>query len=271
MVWTKQATISGPQGDTGPPGPPGPQGEQGAPGPAGPTGPTGATGPPGSAGPQGDTGAPGPQGIQGIQGPQGPPGPQGDPGPQGPPGTAATLGPTLSAIEALTGTTDTLQYFSGTDVAALTALTAYGRTLLDDTDALTARGTLGLGTAATQLYEEGNFTMTATGFSGTAPSVTARYAKMGKQVTLVIPQNVTGTSNATTLTLTGVPAALVPPIALQVGFQVTNNGANLAAPGLAQWNASATTITLYTTWMGGAWTASALKGWGQMTFVYLVA
>jgi hypothetical protein len=112
-------------------------GTPGPAGPAGPTGPTGATGPPGPEGPQGPEGDPGPQGIQGIQ------------GPQGVPGTPATLGPTLTTIEALTGTLNTMLYFTGTDVAALTALSPYTRTLLDDGDAGTWRSTLGLGTLST--------------------------------------------------------------------------------------------------------------------------
>jgi hypothetical protein len=113
----------------------------GAPGPVGPAGPqgiqgeTGATGPPGPPGPEG---AQGPQGIQGIQ------------GPQGVPGAPATLGPTLTTIEALTGTLNTMLYFTGTDVAALTPLTPYARTLLDDADQGTMRTTLGLGTMAVQ-------------------------------------------------------------------------------------------------------------------------
>lgn len=101
----------------------------------------------------GTEGPPGPQGEPGEPGPPGPEGPQGDVGPQGAqgdPGTPATLGPTLTTIEALTGTLDTMIYFTGADMAALAALSAYARTLLDDGDAGTARGTLGLGTLATQ-------------------------------------------------------------------------------------------------------------------------
>jgi hypothetical protein len=113
-------------------GAPGPQG------PAGPAGPQGATGPAGPEGPEGD---PGPQGPQGIQGPQ---------GPQGVPGTPATLGPTLTTIEALTGTVDTMLYFMGTDVAALTGLSLYARSLLTAVDAGTWRSTLGLGTMSVQ-------------------------------------------------------------------------------------------------------------------------
>lgn len=91
-------------------------------------------------------GAPGPAGPQGEQGIQGPQGPQGVPGT---PGTPATLGPTLTTIEALTGTTDTLIYFTGTDVAALSGLSAYSRSLLALSDAGTWRSTLGLGSGAT--------------------------------------------------------------------------------------------------------------------------
>jgi Collagen triple helix repeat (20 copies) len=107
-------------GGVGPQGPAGPQGEQGDPGPTGP------------AGPQGPPGDEGPQGVQGIQ------------GPQGVPGTPATLGPTLTTIEALTGTLNTMLYFTGTDVAALTPLTPFMRTLLDDPDQATAQATLGV-------------------------------------------------------------------------------------------------------------------------------
>ena len=66
-----------------------------------------------------------------------------------------------------------------------------------------------LGTAATQPYTPGTFTVTATGFSGTAPSGTARSVIIGKQVTVHLP-NLSGTSNATTFTLTGIPLALNP-------------------------------------------------------------
>jgi len=89
-------------------------------------------------------------GVPGPAGPAGPAGPTGPQGEPGPPGADATLGPTLTTIEALTGTLNTMLYFTGTDVAALTALTAFARTLLDDGDALTMRGTLGLGTMSTQ-------------------------------------------------------------------------------------------------------------------------
>lgn len=53
------------------------------------------------------------------------------------------LDPTLSAIAVLVGVADTFAYFSGTDVAALAALTPFARTLLDDADAATMASTIG--------------------------------------------------------------------------------------------------------------------------------
>jgi len=61
-----------------------------------------------------------------------------------------SLSVALSTVGGLTPAADRLAYYTGTSSAALTVLTAFGRSLIDDADAATARTTLGLGTMATQ-------------------------------------------------------------------------------------------------------------------------
>jgi hypothetical protein len=56
----------------------------------------------------------------------------------------------LTSISGLTTSADQMIYTTALDTYATTSLTAFGRTLIDDADAATARTTLGLGTISTQ-------------------------------------------------------------------------------------------------------------------------
>lgn len=63
---------------------------------------------------------------------------------------AQPLDDTLTALAGVTVAANKLIYATGADAFATTDLSAYGRSLIDDADAATARTTLGLGTMATQ-------------------------------------------------------------------------------------------------------------------------
>lgn len=61
-----------------------------------------------------------------------------------------SLSDALSSIGGLTPAADRIAYYTNGTTAALTTLTTFGRSLIDDANASTARTTLGLGTIATQ-------------------------------------------------------------------------------------------------------------------------
>ena len=106
----------------------------------------------------------------------------------------------LQSIAGLTTSADQAIYTTAADTYAVTSLTAYGRSLLDDADAATARTTLGLGSLATQ-----SATVTGT-HSGTSSGTNT-----GDQ-TITLTGAVTGTgtdSFATTFSAGAVSSAAI--------------------------------------------------------------
>ncbi len=164
-----------------------------------------------------------------------------------------------TAIASQTGTGTTfMMSASPTTTGTLTAaaITASGAV---STGALTATtATLGGGEAF--VYGDTSFTLTATGMT-TSPTGTAYGVKVGNAITLTIPY-ITGTSNSTGFTLTGLPAGWRPTRAVMMPYSgyVDNGVANplgfiiLTTGG---------TLTLGTSTSTAGWTNSGTKAIGQ--------
>lgn len=115
--------------------------------------------------------------------------------------------------------------------------------VLDTHDDLVAYG------STTATYASGSFTGTLTGMdaatTGTVTyDVVANSAGTGKICTLSVAAAITGTSNTTAMTMTGLPAACTPAAAVRVLCEVHENAT--AQLGLAVIAAAATTITFST-------------------------
>lgn len=124
----------------------------------------------------------------------------------------------------------------------------------------------GLNPITNVFLQKSTFTLTGTGFSGDAPTGTASYNLQSGIVVLDFPQ-VTGTSNATTFTLTGMPSTVRPTATRTVFARVTNNGGAITT-GLAT-IATNGVITLSSTVAGGAWTASGTKSIEAISVSYI--
>ncbi len=157
---------------------------------------------------------------------------------------AQPLDATLTALAGLVTSADRFIFFTGTDVASLGTITSFGRSLIDDADAATARTTLGLGSAATQnatAFQAADADLTAIAALADTSGLlrktaadtwsldTAAYLT-GNQ-TITVTGDVTG-SGTTALTLTlansGVTAGTYQSVTVDAKGRVTN-GAALSA------------------------------------------
>lgn len=108
-------------------------------------------------------------------------------------------------------------------------------------------------------YEEGTFTGTLTGVSGSVTG-TIRYVKTGGMVTIAIDgggggARVSGTSNATTKTITGMPATLYPSQTRYSIATVQDSAVGAFVAAVTEVNTSGV-ISVYSTMNFGVWTAS---------------
>jgi hypothetical protein len=113
----------------------------------------------------------------------------------------------------------------------------------------------------------GTFTGTLTGMTGTDPTGTCAYTKLGNIVVLFIPL-ISGVSDATTMTLTGLPSLIQP--ARTFGITVSNPTDNSAVleSCTAVFAAGSGTITFQRA--SANWTASGNKSVSAMTLTYSI-
>ena len=114
--------------------------------------------------------------------------------------------------------------------------------------------------------DSGSFTGTLTGMTASTTG-TVDYTIIGDIVTLSIASNITGTSNATTMTMTGMPADLWPSGSRYVFARLRDNTTG-TLQGLTAIDSSGTITFSYGITSGLAFTAANTKGLLTCTMVY---
>lgn len=178
---------------------------------------------------------------------------------------STTLTPTdaVTAVITLPSATATLatlgaNTFVGNQAIAGT-LSASGQTTLT--------GGVNLTSVAGTSYIVDSYTGTLTGCT-TSPTYTIRYTVIGNTVTLNIP-DWTATSNTTSKTITGMPAALYPARTQYGLMAASDNGGSYVA---AQFRVSTAGVLTFTATAGGnAWTGSGTAGSVAGAFTYTLA
>lgn len=120
----------------------------------------------------------------------------------------------------------------------------------------------------------GAFTLTGTGFSGSAPTASATYVNVGNTVTITVPGSFTGTSNDVVFTMTGLPVALQP-VRTQVlavpQYAMLDNGAGSTGASVQVSAASGTISFRNGSSQLNGWTNTGTKGVNNtFSFTYLL-
>lgn len=139
----------------------------------------------------------------------------------------------LDSFSALSGGSDNLSYFTGSDTLDQTAFTSFARTLLDDTDASTARTTLGLGSAAVaNLLDEDDMASNSATAAPSQQSVKT-YTDTGVRLRTPLPY----------ATFDGSTGAMVVPLAMSDAFFRSSNTLSVLI-NIADGNPAANTVLL---------------------------
>lgn len=120
-------------------------------------------------------------------------------------------------------------------------------------------------------YASSSFTGTLTGCT-TSPTATVYYTKHNNLVTVMVDAagSLTGTSNTTSKTITGMPAAARPARTVNAGFAALQDNGGSFAVGLIS-IATSGVITLSPQITGGNWTASGTFTAQPFTVSYSLA
>ena len=161
--------------------------------------------------------------------------------------------------------------FAPTSGIPLLVKTNSGVSAFEVTGSITSPTVEGYGPTAAALVDmtpdTGTFTITYTGFSS-AVTGTASWARIGKLVVLTLPAG-SGTSNATSLTATGLPAAIQPATANTMGALPGNVVQDSGAYVNCAYTINAGTITFFngaTESTTANWHATGTKGFLNAAF-----
>lgn len=113
-------------------------------------------------------------------------------------------------------------------------------------------------------YQEATYTGTATGMT-TSPTGTVSYTLTGNEATLNLPE-ITGTSNATTFTVTGMPAEARPASRKTVLGRAQDNGGAIVPVRIDIETTGV--LTIYANADAGAFTASGSKTLAECSVTY---